>query len=205
MPKDSHILDKLAIREITENWAIWRDARMWDRFRTLWHDDGRMITTWLQGTFEEFIKGSQEGYEKGVRFLHFLGGTNIDIKGRRAVAQTKMTISQRVVIHDVLCDVVCTGRLYFLLEKRKGRWGIVRLQAIYEKDRLDPVEPSATIRLDPTLLARFPEGYRHLGYSLVQGGNKVRPDLPGLDGPELKALYERGVACLDGKPLSHSN
>jgi hypothetical protein len=112
-----------------------------------------------------------------------------------------MTISQRVVIDGILCDVVCTGRLYYFMEKRKGRWGIVLLQPIYEKDRLDPVDPSVKMELDRELLARFPEGYRHLAYSLARAGHQVKTDMPGLDGPELKALYTRGAAWLEGKPL----
>ena len=193
--------DRLAIRELAENWALLRDARRWDRFRELWHEDGRMITSWVQGTVEDFIKASQAGYDKGVRFLHFLGGTTIDLKGTRAIAQTKMTISQRVVIDGVLCDVVCTGRFYFFIEKRNDRWGLVLFQPIFEKDRLDPVDPSATLKLDKDLLSRYPKAYQHLAYSLVRSGNKVKTDIPGLDGPELDAVYARGAAWLDGKPL----
>ena len=62
--------DKLAIRELIENWVMWRDGRMWDRFRTVWHSDGHMWATWFQGTYEEFIKVSQEGYDRGVRIMH---------------------------------------------------------------------------------------------------------------------------------------
>src|SRR5579862_1208614 len=150
------IEDKRAIRELVENWALWRDALMWDRFRTLWHDDGRMMATWFQGTADQFIKVSQEGYARGVRILHFLGGSTIDVAGARAIAQTKMTISQRALVDGVLCDVVCTGRFYDFLEKRGGRWGLVLRQPIYEKDRIYPVDPGATLRLDTELLRRFP-------------------------------------------------
>ena len=58
---NSDTADRLAIRDLIENWAVWRDARLWDRFRTVWHSDGRMMATWFQGTGEEFIKVSQEG------------------------------------------------------------------------------------------------------------------------------------------------
>jgi hypothetical protein len=33
-----------------------------------------------------------------VSILHFLGGTSIDLAGERAIAQTKMTISQRAEV-----------------------------------------------------------------------------------------------------------
>jgi hypothetical protein len=193
--------DKVAIRELVENWAVWRDARLWDRFRTVWHADGRMMATWFQGGFEEFIKVNDEGWARGVRILHFLGGTSIDVSGYRATAQTKMTISQRAPVEGVICDVVCTGRFHDFIEKRDGRWGIVLRQPIYEKDRLDPVDPSAKLVLDQDLLARFPEGYRHLAYLQSKIGYKVKPDMPGIEGPELEKLYARGAAWLKGEPL----
>ena len=195
----SEVEDRRAIRDLIENWAVWRDALMWDRFRTVWHDDGRMMATWFQGTADEFIKVSQEGYERGVRILHFLGGSSVDIAGARAIAQTKMTISQRASVDGVVCDVVCTGRFYDFFEKRDDRWGLVLRQPIYEKDRLDPIDPAAPLQLDRNLLAQFPEGYRHLAYLQTRIGYKVKTDMPGLDGPEVAALYRRGEDWLGRK------
>jgi hypothetical protein len=198
---NDELLDRLTIRQLVEDWAVLRDARLWERFRTVWHDDGVMQATWFQGTRDEFIKVSEEGWQRGVRILHFLGGSTIDVSGTRAIAQTKMTISQRAKVEDVLCDVVCTGRFYDFFEKRGGRWGLVLRQPIYEKDRLDPLDPSAKLALDADLLARFPEGYRHLAYLQTRIGYTVKPDMPGLDGPEVNALYERGERWLNGGAL----
>ena len=193
--------DRLAIRDLVENWVVWRDALDWKRFRTVWHDEGRMMATWFQGTADEFIKVSQEGFDRGVRILHFLGGTSIDLAGSRAISQTKMTIAQRAEVDGVLCDVVCTGRFVDFLEKRANKWGIVLRQPIYEKDRLDPVDPAARLELDRALLAQFPEGYRHLAYLQTRIGYTVKRDMPGLTGPEVEALYARCRAWLEGKPL----
>lgn len=200
-PMTSETQDRLAIRDLIEDWAVLRDARMWDRFRKVWHDDGVMQATWFQGTADEFIKVSEEGYAKGVRILHFLGGMNIELEGNRAIAQTKMTISQRGPFDGVLADVVCTGRFYDFLEKRDGKWGLVLRQPIYEKDRVDPVDPSKTIALDQDILMMYPEGYRHLAYLQHKIGYKVKKDMPGLDGPQVEALYARGKAWLAGKGL----
>ena len=195
---DGTALDRLAIRELVENWAVWRDAGDWARFRTVWHDDGVMMATWVQGTADEFIAASKAGWSKGVSILHFLGGHSADVAGHRAIAQTKMTISQRTTVHDLECDVVCTGRFYDFLEKRDGRWGLVLRQPIYEKDRIDPLVPGTPIPLEPALLARFPPGYRHLAYIQAKIGYPVKPDMPGLTGPEVEALYARGRAWLAG-------
>ena len=195
------IADRLAIREIVENWVLWRDARRWDRFRTLWHPEGEMWATWFQGTYEEFITVSQAGYDKGVRIHHMLGGTTIDIAGGRAIAETKVSIAQRANVDGIDCDVTCWGRVYDFMEKRQGRWGIVLRRHIYEKDRIDPIDPSATLKLDAALLARFPAGYRHLAYLQTRVGYTVKNDLPGLEGPPLEALYAKGAAWLKGEPL----
>jgi hypothetical protein len=195
---DDQAADRRAIRELVENWATWRDARDWERFRTVWHDDGRMMATWWQGPAEEFIRVSQEGWDRGVRILHFLGGSTIDLAGERAIAQTKMTITQRVMVHEVSCDVVCTGRFYDFFERREGRWGMVLRQPIYEIDRMTPVSPVPVPALDAELLARFPEGYRHLAYVQTLVGYDVKRDMPGLDGPELEHLYEQGADWLKG-------
>jgi hypothetical protein len=195
------------IRELVEDWAVWRDAGDWERFATVWHEDGWMMATWFQGPAADFIRVSREGFERGVRILHFLGGTSVDVAGPRAIAQTKMTISQRAPVHGVQCDVVCTGRFYDFLERRPGSeshggWGIVLRQPIYEKDRLDPIDPAARLELDATVLSRFPDGYRHLAYIQTQIGYEVKPDMPGLTGPEVEGLYARGRRWLAGEALA---
>jgi hypothetical protein len=197
---DAEMMDRLAIRALVENWAVWRDAGDWERFATCWHEEGVMMATWCQAPWREFIAASRAGWEKGVSILHFLGGHAAEIAGTRAIAQTKMTISQRAEVEGVLVDAVCTGRFYDFLEKRDGRWGVVLRQPIYEKDRMDPVDPAARLSLDPALLARFPAGYRHLAYLQTRIGYAVKTDMPGLQGKEVEALYARGARWLAGGP-----
>jgi len=190
--------DRLAIRELVDNWAVWRDAGDWERFATVRHSDGYMTATWFQGSAAGFIAISRKGFEAGVRILHFLGGTSIDLAGERAIAQTKMTINQRAEVHGVLVDVVCTGRFYDFVERREGVWGIVRRQPIYEKDRMDVVDPAAEVALDQDALAAFPEGYRHLAYLQREQGFDVKNGLPGLTGSAVETLYGEGAAWLAG-------
>jgi len=191
------LLEKQRIREVVENWVVWRDSGQWEKFKTVWHSDGVMMATWFQGHFEEFIKVSIEGWNKGVSILHFLGGCSVELNGDRAIAQTKMTITQRGPVDGVICDVVCTGRFYDFMEKREGRWGVVLRQPIYEKDRLNPLDPAANLQLDQELLNRFPEGYRHLAYIQTKLGFTVKTDMPQLKGSAVEALYQRGQDWLN--------
>jgi hypothetical protein len=195
--------DARTIRDLVQNWVVWRDAGDWERFATVWHHDGVMMATWFQGPAADFIRVSREGFERGVRILHFLGGTSVDLAGDRAIAQTKMTITQRTTVERVECDVVCTGRFYDFLERRDEICPTHRLvlrQPIYEMDRLTPVSGGPGPELDERLLAQFPSGYRHLAYIQSLIGYDVKRDMPGLTGPEVEDLYRRGADWLAGAP-----
>lgn len=193
--------DELQIRRLIERWAVWRDAGDWERFATVWHPDGVMMATWFQGPYAEFIRVTKEGWAKGVSILHFLGGSAIEVVGDRAIAQTKMTISQRGGVEGVPCDIVCTGRFYDFVVRHEGAWKLLHRQPIYEKDRIDPLDPAADLRLDAARLAQMPEGYRHLAYIQTGIGYTVKMDMPMLKGPVVDELYRRGARWLAGGPL----
>ncbi len=199
IPTTSDMVDRLEIRELLENWVVWRDAGDWERFATVWHDDGRMIATWFQASASDFIAGCRRSFDAGIVGLHSLGGTSIDVIGTRAIAQTKMQIVQRGQVHGVVVDVTCLGRFIDALEKRDGRWGIVLRQPVYELDRMTTVEPCATLKLDSHLLHSFPEGYRHLAYLQTQMGFHISQTLPGTRGPEIEALSTRMWHWLAGE------
>ena len=112
-----------------------RDAGDWERFRAVWHDDGRMMATWTQGTADEFIAMSKEGWEKGVRIHHVLGGQFADVVGDRAISQVEDGDPP-----------ACGGR------RRRGRRHVQRplLRLPREARRpLGPRAPSADLRARP--------------------------------------------------------
>jgi len=189
------------IRRLVEDWAIFRDAGDWESFERVWHDDGWMTATWFQGPSAEFIRVSREGFEQGVEIAHFLGGHSAQVRGDRAIAQTKMKIEQRARLDGVEVDVTCSGRFYDFLALRDDRWGIVRRQPIYERDRLDVVDPDIHVALDHEVLHKYPSGYRHLAYIQQAIGYNVMVDLPGHSGAPLQKLYDEGREWLLGSAL----
>ena len=197
MPNSSE--DSARIRELVEQWVIYSDSGDWQRFSSLWHEDGWMTATWLDCPAQEFVQARREGFERGANVVHFLGGFTCDVVGDRAIAQTKMCIVQRAMLEGVLADATCMGRFYDFFALRSGRWGMVRRQPIYERDRIDAVEPGVSLRLDKILLMSFPDGYRHLAYLQTKAGYTVNPSLPGVRGPEVQRLYAEGQAWLAGE------
>lgn len=199
---DSGALDRLAVREQVENWSIHRDNRDWDRFREIWHEDGVMMTTWGgKATFGQFVAAATRGFEAGDRMLHSVGGVNVEIASDRAIARSKLRIMQRGPVEGVRCDVTCIGINFDFFERRGGRWGLVLRQPVYERDYLVPVDPAATVELNPEIMARRPDGYQRLAYLQEGLGYEIKPDMPTEVGPERAALAVAGEAWLDGDPL----
>ncbi len=195
---DPSAADRAAIRDAIENWALWRDGGEWERFAGLWHPDGWMAATWFQAPAAEFVSRSRAAWAAGLTVFHVLGGMSVEVAGARAVAETRMQIAQRAVVHGVEVDVTCLGRFWDAFERLDGRWLLRLRQPIYELDAMRPVDPAATVMLDPALLASFPAGYRHLAYLQTQLGFDVARDMPGTRGPEVEALRARGRLWLAG-------
>ena len=192
--------DAAEIREVVDSWVIWRDSGDWEQLRGTWHADGRMRATWFEGSADEFIERAKKGFEAGGLSQHTLGGFAVQVRGTRAIAQTRVTLSARGMVEGVECDVACIGRFYDFFSHSGGKWAISQRQLTYERDRIDPVDPTKPVELDPALLARFPVGYRHLAYMQTKGGHSVYENLPGLRGPEVEQLYARGAAWLQFQP-----
>ena len=101
--------DRNAIRDLIENWVLYRDAGDWKRFRTVFHDDGRMNATWSQAGVDDFIEATREGMKRGVSILHFLGGTTIDFAEDRAFSQTKFSATSPAPVASVISGSDGTG------------------------------------------------------------------------------------------------
>ena len=190
--------DELAIRGLINKWMVFRDSGDWERLRPIWHADGRMAASWRQGTADEFIASNKASWGKGLSIFHELGAIAVDIRGDRALSQTKMTITQRADLDGTVCDVTCFARHLDRWEKRDGLWGLLLRETIFDRDRLDPVVPGATPTLDLELLMSFPEQYRHLGYLQTKLGFPISRDIPRLHSAAGDALLAEGRRWLEG-------
>jgi hypothetical protein len=189
--------DKLEIAEVIQNWGFWRDQGQWDELATTFHPEGTIHVTWFNGKFTGFIAASKEMRKTRRGSKHEIGGSRIEVRGHRALAETNVRILGRRELHGIECDATAWSRFYDFFEKRR-RWAILRRVAVYEKDRLDPVLPGAVIPFDEARLASVPKAYRFLGYSLALGGFPVSSDLPTDDSPALETLLREGADWLKG-------
>src|SRR5438105_3319999 len=57
---DADALERFKIREICEGWPTHRDAAEWEKYRSMFHDDAFIATSWSQGRVDEFIESSKK-------------------------------------------------------------------------------------------------------------------------------------------------
>jgi len=194
-------LDRAEILRVVQSWGLLRDEGRWDALRKLYAPDALQTTSWAMGTAAEFINRCIEGARKpgARRSMHSIGASVVEINGDRAIAETRRIILTRSKVHDVLVDVTNYGRSYDRFVRHEGAWKLAQRNGIYERDRMDPVDTTQVLKLDPAGLALYPEGYRHLAYLQALAGERISPNLPTPGSPELTRLYEQGQAWLRGE------
>jgi hypothetical protein len=192
------LLDRSEIIRVVQNWGFWRDDGRWEQLRSAYTPDGLMSTTWSVGTAADFVNHVMNAAKKkgGRRSMHFIGATTVDLNGDKAIAETRMVLLVRGVLQGVEVDVTNYGRTHDRFVRHDGQWRIQVRVPIYERDRMDPVDPAAGVKLDPAELARYPYGYRHLAYLQAAEGARITPDLPTPGSAALARLYAEGRTWL---------
>jgi hypothetical protein len=176
--------DEDAIRSVRRIWAFARDNGEWDTFRACFHPDATVRVLWYSGPAAPFIEETIESAAKrkpGEKSLrHWLGNSRVWLKGDRALLETDTMVMNRDRFKGHLFDYTLYIRLYDRMERRAGEWRILRMDAIYDKDRLDPVIPGS---LPPDFFAGVPlEGPEaQMGltrWRMAQRGGAFPSDLP---------------------------
>ena len=160
--------------------------------------DGRIAISWFSGSFTEFVDRCRKSFDAGQRSKHHIFPSVVRVAGERAMAETNIVIHVRQKIDGVPVDMTSYARFLDRLERRDGRWAIVERTAIYERDRLDPVEPSDAFGklFTATDLSIYPEAYRYMAARLVAAGRELAPVVYRDGLPDTDQLYARYDAWL---------
>jgi hypothetical protein len=194
--------DKFAVAEVIQAWGVYRDQGKWDELRGTFTPDGHISISWFRGPFEQFVERCQANSAAGNSWSrHHLFAPVVKLDKDRAVAETPVIIRVRQDFKGVAVDLTSCSRFLDRLERHAGGWLIAERAAIYERDRLDPVEPSPDY--DNLFLAggaaRFPEQYRYMAFRLAHApGRKLASVVYRDGGAETADLYARFSAWLAG-------
>ena len=177
------MLDEYAVRSVRQRWAFARDHGEWETMRACFHPDATVRVLWYSGPVAGFLEGTIASGEKradGESSKHWFGNSRVSVKGDRALLETDAQVMLRSRLAGHLVDTTLYIRLYDRFERRQGDWKIARMDAIYDKDRLDPVIPDS-------LPAGFFDGIDVSGpgaalaimrWRAAKRGGTLPPDLP---------------------------
>lgn len=202
-PIESHstALDRQAIASNVANFAL-RDQGDWAGLRELFAADGCIAVTWYQGSIDGFIAASKKMANSAeAQTKHWIGAPRIQLCGNRAISETDVAIMARSKMLSVEIDITSYARFFDTFERgADGNWRIVQRTAIYEKDRIDPVEPSLLFYLAYALagFGKYPAQYRHLAAGLERKGYKLSDQIIVTHSPEeakLKASARQWIGC----------
>jgi len=197
------LADKIACAELIQNWGVFRDQGRWKELRGTFTSDGHISVSWFRGPFELFVehcRASHGAHNSWSR--HHLFSPTVKLAGDRAVAETSVIIRVRQLFNGIAVDLTSCSRFVDRIERQADGWLIAERAAIYERDRLDPVEPSPAFDelFTAANTAQYPEQYRYMAFRLAHAENRSLASVIYRDGgPETTDLYGRYSAWLAGK------
>ena len=212
---EEEILEKERVRELVEYDRYCNDYHHKEEQAKLWFPDGRVITTWFNGSFEQYRTASPVSGEKrpvveapeqipGLRVLvnHRVNNTLVWLKGTRAVAEVICTLCFRTPLGWDWVDLTCMCRMHYRCEKRDGRWGIVYFEGIYERDSLKPLFGENKLTVTEQELEKYRPINRYMGYrrDRFEGGVDYSAQWAGSDKPQtVERIYNESSRWLSGE------
>lgn len=192
------MLEKIRIREIVEYDRYCTDYGLKEQQRALWHEDGRLFTTWFEGSIHDYLgnptirsKELPKTHQPEESHGHRINNTVVWLNGEKAIAEVLCFLNFRTEIQGEWMDSQCWCRMHYRLERRADRWGILYFEGIYEKDRMDPVFMDSCLEIPRDELEKFRSINWNMAYrrSCI-GGLKNADRWAGSDVPEtLERLY----------------
>ena len=194
---DRRTEDEQDIARLLFRWAHARDYEDFDALAACFHGDATIHIGWISGPASDYVARSREQAKTrspGAHAKHIVAAPLIEVAGDRAFSICHATLHVRRRVGGVEADIESFMRFFDLVERRHGRWAIVKRTGVYEKDRLSPVDPAGFPAgfWDGIDLAKLPPAKRFLCFAQIKNGSKPNTDFVSVNSPEERALYEEG-------------
>lgn len=177
------------INSLLFRWGHARDSNDWETLAACFHDDATIHISWMSGPAKDFIAQSRTMaavHRPGAHIKHLISGPWIRVNGDRAFSRCHSNLYARGEIDGHMFDLQSWFRFFDLLEKRNNSWRIVKRTAVYEKDRMEPVDPRGVPKdffahMD---LSAFPASVKFLCYFIQRIGGSPSTNLISVNSNE---------------------
>jgi hypothetical protein len=195
--EDEHQIASLLVR-----WGHARDSDDWETLAGCFHDDATIHISWISGLAKDFVARSRTmaaARKPGDHIKHVISGPWIRVNRHRALSWCHANLYIRTTIDGHEFDLQAWARFFDLLERRESMWRIVKRTAVYEKDRMEPVDPRGVpedffVNMD---LSAFPASAKFLCYWLQRNGFSPSVNVISVYSDKERALREEGERWLE--------
>ena len=196
--EDEHKIASLLIR-----WGHARDSGDWETLTECFHDNATIHISWISASAKEFIDRSRtmvEARGSSTHTKHVTSGPWIQVNGDRAFSRCHANLYIRTEIDGHEFDLQSWICFFDLLEKRINSWRIFKRTGVYEKDRMEPVDPRGLPKdfFADMDLSAFPASAKFLCYWLQRTGRPPSTNIISAYSYEERDLREEGEMWIKG-------
>lgn len=200
-----HAEDHVEITNLILAWGLFRDQGRWSELSECFHPEGTIRVSWFAGEYSDFISRSKQMKAKSRALSkHLIWSPALWIQGDRAIGETSVAITGRAEVGGVPVDTVAQARFLDRIERRQERWRILERIAIYEKDRIEPVDhsPAFAQMMQETDFSAYPAPCRFLGARLAAAGVALIHPIIAHGSAEEAALMSAAHGWLGGAEMA---
>lgn len=199
LAENEYEIAKLLIR-----WGHARDSDDWETLAKCFHENATIHISWISGSAQEFLAKSRAmaaARRPGAHTKHLITGIWSTVNRDRAFSRCHANLYIRDEINGQLFDLESWFHFCDLVEKRNHCWRIVKRTAIYEKDRVEPVDPHGFSEdLFATKdLSAFPASAKFLCYWIRRCGGSPCSNIVSVYSDEERALRREGELWLQSR------
>ena len=188
----ARLLDRTEIFDLVRFERLCRDQRDFSGMVACYVANAPVRTTWFDGTVEDFAEASRRKMTSGSQAKHWIMPARLEIAGARALVELPALIFDRLTFDGIEFDIFQYCRFVSRVIKTTAGWRLGSFEGIYQRDRMQTVDPRQPLPVDWDVIATLRPSYKFIGYTQVKRGYNVNPNLLGDDRPDLlDAFYAR--------------
>jgi hypothetical protein len=184
------LLDRTEIFDLVRYERLCRDQRDFAAMVACYVANAPVRTSWFNGTVEAFAEASRQKMSSGgSQAKHWIMPARLDISAGRALVESPAVIFDRLTFDGIQFDMFQYCRFFSRVVKTAQGWKLGSFEGIYQRDRLETVDPRQELPVDWTVIETLRPSYKFMGYTQIKRGYTLDPELLGDDRPDLLAAF----------------
>ena len=179
------LLDQQALFRLVLLERFYRDRGRWEEMAACFTEHSYVRTTWFEGSGRAFAEESAEMARRGRHSTHVVWPIYAEVRGDRALVESRAEIQNRAEIDSVEVDMVQYCRFFSRAVRTPDGWRLASFEGIYQRDTITPLDPADKLPLDFAELHGLRPAYRIWAWTIARRGYDVSQDLFGDDRPDL--------------------